>query len=263
MGLTNLADCTEGAGSCPPISCAMINGCYGLDNSWDQGAVLASFDLPYPAEPLFACIGLTRCGAMWATRVLVPFLVSGFALVHGWAIAGPLHDAAHAGDVEKVRELLTQGADVDERDERGETPLIKAALAGQTAAAAALIEAGANVSARNDRGFSGLHAAAYSGSVEIATMLLDHGVPVDDRADRAITSLHVAGEENQVAVAELLLNRGADRDALQASGYTPLTAATYMRGTDVMVLLKRRGAECAAPEVLGASAHAECMAAGN
>jgi uncharacterized protein len=94
-------------------------------------------------------------------------------------------------------------------------------------------------------------------------MLLDHGVPVDDRASREITPLHVAGEENQVAVAELLLNRGADRDALQASGYTPLTAATYMRGTDVMVLLKRRGAECAPPDVIGAGAHRECMAAGN
>lgn len=206
---------------------------------------------------------LTRCGAMWAARVLVLFLVSSFALVHGWAIAGPLHDAAQAGEVEKVRGLLAAGADVNERDARGETPLIKAALAGQTAAAAALIEAGADVRARNDRGFSGLHAAAYSGSVEIATMLLDRGVPVDDRASRDITPLHVAGEENQVAVAELLLDRGADRDALQASGYTPLTAATYMRGTDVMVLLKRRGAECAPPDVMGPGAHAECMAAGN
>jgi uncharacterized protein len=202
-------------------------------------------------------------GAMWTKWVLVLFLVSSLALVHRMALAGPLHDAAQAGDVEKVRELLTQGVDVDERDARGETPLIKAALAGQTAAAAALIEAGADVGARNDRGFSGLHAAAYSGSVEIATMLLDHGVPVDDRAGRAITPLHVAGEENQVAVAELLLNHGADRDALQASGYTPLTAATYMRGTNVMALLKRRGAECAPPDVLGAAAHAECMAAGN
>jgi ankyrin repeat protein len=208
-------------------------------------------------------IGLTQGGAMWATWVLVLFLVFSLALVHGRAIAGPLHDAAQAGDVEEVRELVAQGADVDERDVRGETPLIKAALAGQTAAAAVLIEAGADVGARNDRGFSGLHAAAYSGSVEIAAMLLDHGVPVDDRAGRDITPLHVAGEENQVAVADLLLDRGADRDALQASGYTPLTAATFMRGTDVMVLLKRRGAECAPPDFLGAGAHAECMAAGN
>jgi ankyrin repeat protein len=125
-----------------------------------------------------------RGGAMRATWVPVLSLTLSLALTEGQVIAGPLHDAAQAGDVGKVQELIAAGSDINEGDQSHETPLIKAALARQTAVAAALIEAGADVRARNNRGFTALHAAAYSGSVEIATMLLDHGVPVDDKAER-------------------------------------------------------------------------------
>ena len=45
--------------------------------------------------------------------------------------AAPLHDAARTGDVDKVKQLLAQGSDVNGRDENRETPLIEAALADQ------------------------------------------------------------------------------------------------------------------------------------
>jgi uncharacterized protein len=48
-----------------------------------------------------------------------------------FAFAGPLHDAARAGDLEKVRALVGSGAEIDAQSERGETPLILAILAGQ------------------------------------------------------------------------------------------------------------------------------------
>jgi len=176
--------------------------------------------------------------AMW---VIALVLMSGIAVIHGRAIAEPLGDAAQAGDVVKVQELIAAGSDINESDESNETPLIKAALARQAA----------------------VHAAAWSGSVEIATMLLDHGMAVDDHAERNITPLHVAAEENQSAVAELLLERGAELEAVQGNGYTPLTAATYMESTDVMALLKRLGAKCQSADFMGKGGYDECAAAGN
>jgi len=46
------------------------------------------------------------------------------------AMASPLHDAAAAGDINAVRRLLAAGADVNEKDRFGFTPLDIAALRG-------------------------------------------------------------------------------------------------------------------------------------
>lgn len=176
--------------------------------------------------------------------------------------AESLHDAAREGDLDVISQLLSQGVDVNGRDESRETALIEAALSGQTRIAAMLIEANADTEARNDRGFTALHAAAYSGSVEIATLLLDHGAEVDALSKQKITPLHVAAEENQAAVAELLIARGAKVEAIQAYGYTPLSRATFMKSAQVMALLKKHGAKCQPKEKIGAS-YAACVAVGN
>lgn len=176
--------------------------------------------------------------------------------------AGPLHDAAREGDLDVISQLLSQGVDVNSRDESRETALIEAALSRQTRIAAMLIEAKADIEARNDRGFNALHAAAYSGSAEVAALLLDHGAEVDALSTQKITPLHVAAEENEAAVAELLISRGAEVEAIQAYGYTPLSRATFMKSAQVMALLKKHGAKCQAKERMGAS-YAACVATGN
>jgi ankyrin repeat protein len=51
----------------------------------------------------------------------------------GGAIAGPLHDAARTGDLEKVRALIDEGAAIDAQSDTGETSLILAILAGNDA----------------------------------------------------------------------------------------------------------------------------------
>lgn len=192
---------------------------------------------------------------------LVAFILC-LGITGGAVNAGPLHDAAREGDLDVISQLLSQGVDVNSRDESRETALIEAALSRQTRIAAMLIEAKADIEARNDRGFTALHAAAYSGSAEVAALLLDHGAEVDALSTQKITPLHVAAEENQAAVAELLVSRGAEVEAIQAYGYTPLSRATFMKSAQVMALLKKHGAKCQAKERMGAS-YAACVATGN
>ena len=66
-----------------------------------------------------------------------PIAVAVIVLLVGstFASAGPLHDAASAGDAGKVGALLNQGADIDARNDKGETPLILAIMAGHPAVA--------------------------------------------------------------------------------------------------------------------------------
>ena len=74
--------------------------------------------------------------------------------ITGTAFASPIHEAAVAGDVELVEILIENGADVDDRDVHGYTPLLLAIQAGHTDIAKVLIAGGADVNARavNDGG---------------------------------------------------------------------------------------------------------------
>ena len=64
-----------------------------------------------------------------------------------------LHKATQNGDVEQVKELLAQGANVDHENEQGLTPLHWSALNGRSDLAEILIEHGAAINQRE--GYTG------------------------------------------------------------------------------------------------------------
>jgi ankyrin repeat protein len=99
-------------------------------------------------------------------RFLIIFAITSLAFI-GTALAGPIHDAAKAGDVAKVRQLLANGAKVDARAKSGRTPLHWAARGGHADVVKALLAAGAKVDARDKDGWT-----RYDGS--------DIGVPHDE-----------------------------------------------------------------------------------
>lgn len=74
--------------------------------------------------------------------------------------AGELHDAAGKGDIVKVRQLIEQGADVNDRDAWQNTPLHWAAGRGKTEVAALLIQQGADIKVRDINQNTPLHFAA-------------------------------------------------------------------------------------------------------
>ncbi len=64
----------------------------------------------------------------------------------------PLHDAAFAGDVYKIRELIEEKADVNVCNKDDETPLHLATVRSQTQSVKLLLAAGANANAENKYG---------------------------------------------------------------------------------------------------------------
>jgi ankyrin repeat protein len=94
----------------------------------------------------------------------VPVVAAAIILAVGLAVApvapvaaGSLHDAAMYGHLSTVKALLAAGANIDERDVLGHTPLHKAKNAEM---AKFLIEAGAKFDTRNIMGQTPLHTAA-------------------------------------------------------------------------------------------------------
>ena len=92
--------------------------------------------------------------------------------------ANDLHTAVRAGDIAKVRALLSAGASASERDALGGTAL---------------------------------HDAAWSGEVSLIELLLSNGAQVDaPHSETGSTPLQYAVITNHRAAAELLLKSGAD-----------------------------------------------------
>jgi len=72
------------------------------------------------------------------------------------------------GHTEIVTLLLNQGADVNIRDRKGETPLMRTAAEGQLGLVTMLIEKGADVNAQATKGETALMYAEWYGRCQVA-----------------------------------------------------------------------------------------------
>ncbi|MXN63598.1 ankyrin repeat domain-containing protein [Stappia sp. GBMRC 2046] len=176
-----------------------------------------------------------------------------------FAVADPLHDAAGAGDVEKARQLIAEGAELSAPDDAGEPPLLIAALAGHEDIVALLVEQGADTNVRNKGGLTALHAAAYGGHLAIVRRLMESGADVN-QADNfyKMTPLHAAAEEGHTDIVAFLIDRKADIEAGERNGYTPLTQAGWREHWEAAGLLMNAGAQCQPADVVGDWLFTEC-----
>ena len=138
------------------------------------------------------------------------------------------HFAAHSGDLELMRRLLYYGADFNQTNALGQTPLHFAGSRGLTPEVAAIFAlAESNPNAVDDQGLTPLHyAAARRSGIEVATLLVLKADPnyFDLVGD---TPLHYAIEFNQDSQAVLaLLRLGADPNLPNSNGSRPLFMLT-------------------------------------
>lgn len=175
------------------------------------------------------------------------------------AMAGPLHDAAKEGDVERAKQLLDQGVDLAAPDAAGEPALLVASLAGHTEVVALLLERGADINIRNKGGLTALHAAAYGGKLDIVKLLVAKGAAINDNQNfYKMSPLHAAAEEGHTDVVAFLLANKADVEAKERNGYTPLTQAGWREHWDAAGLLMKAGATCQKSDLVGDWLYQEC-----
>jgi ankyrin repeat protein len=163
-----------------------------------------------------------------------------------WSVLGNLlHSAARRGDVAEVRRLLLEhGAEVDVRDNEGETALHCAATNGHHKVVALLLEHGAEVDAEGYPGLTPLDLAATNGHYKAGALLLKRGARVNARTEGSLTPLDLAAINGHCRVASLLLKRGADVNAGDKDGLlTPLHLAAKNGQCRMGALLLKRGAE--------------------
>ena len=145
--------------------------------------------------------------------------------------------------LKKVVETLDAGADPNEKDEWGFTPLhFAAAFNDDPDIISALVEAGANMSTRDKEwGATPLHWAAWSNdNPGIIIALLDGGADPNARDARDSTPLHAAADQsNNPAIILTLLDSGADltlRDAGKLA-WDYIKDNASLKGTDAYARL--------------------------
>ena len=200
----------------------------------------------------------------------------------------PLHLAAETGYPKVAQILLEHRAEVNLRNEEGQTALHLVStrtmaeefgreLEGERSMLARLlVERGADVTAKDGNNATPLHLASYYGRAEISQLLLDHGAnaQAEDIQGRSplhevslgtrhskqyphgkcITSGRVFHPIKALSVARLLIERGVDANALDKDNSTPLHLASSHGMLDIARFLLNHGAKANAKNASGQTA---------
>ena len=145
-----------------------------------------------------------------------------------------LLDAAKEGNIEAVKQHLANGADVNAKDD-GWTPLHNAAGYSTKEMVELLISNGANVNVKNEDEWTPLHDAA---SKEVAELLIAKGADMDAKDKDNWTPLHKAAFGGHMEIVELLIAEGADVNAKGEDEWTPLNLT---QDPETIDLLRKHG----------------------
>ena len=155
-------------------------------------------------------------------------------------------------DLDKIKELVEAGVDVNFKDENyGSTALILSCQYNFVSIARYLIEAGADVSVKSKSGHTALIAAAVV-SEELVNLLVSKGADISVKLEDGTSAftfsiIGVLSENIGFENAKTLLEKGADVDEKQlsgeAAGYTCLMMAARNQRPDIVNFLVENGAD--------------------
>jgi len=145
-------------------------------------------------------------------------------------------DALYRGKINKVKELLAKGADIEYKKDRF-TGLMAASINGDKEIVELLLNKGANPNAKGADDFTSLMGASSEGNKEIVEILLKKGADVNAKNVFGQTALMSAANKGSEEVVEILLENGANSDLKDDDGNIALDMATYMHHKGVVKLL--------------------------
>lgn len=164
-----------------------------------------------------------------------------------WQTAGAesnVADAASVGDLDRVRELISGGDDVNAAQPDGTTALLWAAYESNPEMVTALIEAGADPNAANEFGVTPLLQASRIGDAAVIGALLAAGADIAVTSPSGETALMAAARTGRVDAVSLLLAHGSDPNAAESYWeQTALMWAAVEGHGDVINVLLEAGAD--------------------
>jgi len=158
----------------------------------------------------------------------------------------PLHYACRYGHLNAIEALLEDPSiEVDVQAEDQATAMMNCAYYGTETGVELLLAAGADIDSRDQWGNSALMYASMQGNVDIGLMLVERGADVTFKrtASDNWTALHMASNKATLPLVQALLEAGADVSAMGSTGETALMAALLENNIDVAMFLVENGAD--------------------
>lgn len=154
--------------------------------------------------------------------------------------------AAYDGQKDVVGQLIAKGADVNTRNNYGATPLHLAINTGHTDVVELLVAKGADVNAKDSIGQTPLYTAAGKGSLDVVKLMIDKGADINNKGNDGKAPLHAAANNGRDTVVDILIAKGADVNIKDNDGRTPLAYATAKNKISIAEKLRQHNAEDAA-----------------
>jgi ankyrin repeat protein len=153
-----------------------------------------------------------------------------------------LFEAAEENNVPEVRRLVSDGADVNSKDNYGSTPLHMASCEGYVEVFHVLREHGADIDAKDNQDSTPLHLACGFGHLAVVNELLSpndsngattsilgkrksRGANIEAKDNAGDTPLHDASWHGHLVIVKALLAVGADSRAINNNGQLPIHRA--------------------------------------
>ncbi len=163
--------------------------------------------------------------------------------------------AVEQGNIDEVKELVKNGANIYTREASGKKPIHIAAKKGYKNIVEFFLNEGISINDTNQSGWTSLHYAAFSGELEVAKLLVAKGANV--RAENAygqkpIDLTHYGKDDGYKGVMELLLDKGEGKvNDTDEDGCTLLRYAVIIGNLEVIKFLIDKGANIHAKDNKG------------
>lgn len=155
-----------------------------------------------------------------------------------------IFDAINNNDLNRVKNIISSGGNVNAINKEGMTALIVASEKGNLEIVRELIKAGANVNGSNSVGWTPLMGASFEGNNEVVKELINSGANINTYGIKyRNTALMQAIRGENPEIVKILVEAGADINMKNANGETAYDKAMEVGLTEVAELLKPKSAK--------------------
>jgi ankyrin repeat protein/tetratricopeptide (TPR) repeat protein len=160
-------------------------------------------------------------------------------------LSTPLHVAAQKSNIEMVKMLLENSADVNAQDDLGRTPLHRSIspFGANLHLVDLLLQHGANPNIQDNDGNPAISHAIDGKKLDLVKKLVAGGYSINKTLKNRTTVLHQAAERGDIRLIAFLIERGAYVKAKDIFGITPLHIAAVYGHKDAVGLLIAKGAD--------------------
>ena len=149
-------------------------------------------------------------------------LLIGFILIVN-CVDNELFEAINDDDVDRLKNALDNGSNINTIGPGKQTPLMFGVLGGKIKCVKLLLELNADVNIPEKDGYTPIHGAAFQGRHEILQLLIDYGINPRNKHSDGYEPIHRTSwgnKERHVKTLKVFLNNGVPINAISDNGKT-------------------------------------------